>query len=103
MTSTGSLRRSRRVTEAEFTPDDHHRHNMKRVQTLGDAPVGKAARIRYIFFEGLRAECERLGLREGLLVQLRERTDSAVVVGCAEGRSILLDRSSARFIAVEPM
>jgi hypothetical protein len=71
------------------------------LHSLGDSPVGQSVVIRQILFDGLRSDCERVGVREGQAFRLDEGTHSHLLLETRDGRTAKVRREWARFIEVE--
>jgi hypothetical protein len=70
---------------------------------LDDSMVGQAVVVRQIHFEGLRSDCEQVGVREGQAFRLSKGTGSHLLLEARDGRTAKLRREYARFIEVEPL
>jgi hypothetical protein len=70
---------------------------------LDDSLVGHAIVVRQVHFEGLRSDCERVGVREGQVFRLNAGNASHLLLESRDGRTAKLRREYARFIEVEPL
>jgi hypothetical protein len=70
---------------------------------LDDSLIGRTVVVRQVHFEGLRSDCERVGVREGQVFRLNARNGSHLLLESRDGRTAKLRREYARFIEVEDL
>jgi hypothetical protein len=70
------------------------------VSSLAAVSSGDRVRIRNVLGATLRRQCDAVGLAQGDVVQCRTAGRASLVLVKAGGRTVLLDRDSARFIQV---
>ena len=71
---------------------------MASTRSLATIAPGETLEIRCILFDGVRAVCERAGLRAGDRVHCRDVTPSRLLLESESGRAIHLDRRWADFV-----
>jgi hypothetical protein len=83
-----------------MSPLNRRRTNAHR---LSAAQRGEVLEVQVILFDLIRRECERVGIREGLRIVLREDTPGHLYLARADGGIAVLRREWGQFIQVEPV
>jgi len=72
-------------------------------QRLNAAMQGEVVEVRAIVFDLIRKECDRMGIRVGVRILLREGTPVHLYLDRVDGTCAVLRREWAQFIQVEPV
>lgn len=70
-------------------------------RTLALSQPGQTVQVKEILFDLVRDRCWELGIREGSVVECRDRDGSSVVVDLPNGERAQIPRDYAWFVSVD--